>query len=74
MDNVANEGVVVALCLAAIDPVPRSDAPNILIIVADDVGVDQLASYGLGADLPVTPVLDSLALGGVQFENATPHC
>ncbi len=61
---------VVALCSAAKDPEPADKLPNVLIIVADDVGVDQLASYGLGSDLPYTPVLDSLAMGGVQFENA----
>ena len=55
--------LVVALCSAAMDPEPVVETPNILIIVADDVGVDQLASYGLGSDLSFTPVLDSLALG-----------
>jgi arylsulfatase A-like enzyme len=49
---------------------------NALILLADDVGIDQLASYGLGSDLPPTPVLDQMAASGVLFRNAyaTPVC
>ena len=49
--------------------VPHSGG-NILVLLADDLGVDQLASYGVGVDLPYTPNLDALAASGVQFENA----
>ncbi|MEM7309522.1 MAG: sulfatase-like hydrolase/transferase [Planctomycetota bacterium] len=53
-----------------------SAPPNLLILVADDVGVDQLASYGEGADVPQTPYLNKLAKRGVLFRNAwaTPWC
>ena len=49
---------------------------NFLILVADDVGIDQLASYDLGSDLPLTPTLDALAANGVLFRNAysSPVC
>lgn len=47
-----------------------SSPPNVLILLADDLGVDQLASYGLGSDLPATPTIDSLAESGVLFRNA----
>jgi arylsulfatase B len=42
---------------------------NILILVADDLGADQLALYG-GSDFPPTPVLDRMATEGVLFLNA----
>ena len=30
---------------------------NVLLIVADDIGVDNIPAYGLGSDLPTTPFL-----------------
>lgn len=49
---------------------------NILLVVADDVGVDQLAAYGEGQDVPWTPTIDALASEGVLFRHAyaTPYC
>ena len=43
---------------------------NVLVILADDLGVDQLSVYGLGTQLPNTPHIDALAAQGVVFENA----
>jgi arylsulfatase A-like enzyme len=43
---------------------------NVLLILADDVGVDGIGAYGVGGDLPHTPRLDQLAAGGVLFRNA----
>lgn len=43
---------------------------NVLLLIADDMGVDQLAAYGLGKDLPPTPNLDRMAAQGVLFRNA----
>ena len=43
---------------------------NILVIVADDLGIDHLLSYGVAPEAPPTPTLDALAAEGVQFENA----
>ncbi len=50
--------------------------PNILLIIADDLGLDASAQYSLGNDLPVTPNLDALASDGIVFDNAwaTPVC
>ncbi|MCA9146153.1 MAG: sulfatase-like hydrolase/transferase [Planctomycetaceae bacterium] len=42
--------------------------PNILLIMADDVGVDVLGCYG--GESYKTPRLDALAAGGMRFE----HC
>ena len=42
-----------------------SPRPNIVFIVADDLGYADLGCYGGRA--PVSPVLDSLAAGGMKF-------
>lgn len=44
--------------------------PNILIVVADDVGVDLVNAYGESAAAPCTPNLDALAQEGLLFRNA----
>ena len=53
-----------------------SDQPNILLIIADDQGIDASAQYALSSDLPVTPTLNQLASNGIVFDNAwaTPAC
>ena len=42
--------------------------PNILLIIADDLGIGDVSAYGYGA-IP-TPHIDSLASEGVLFNNA----
>lgn len=49
---------------------PRSDLPNIVLIVADDHGNNDLGCYGNSA--VKTPNLDYLASEGIRFTNA--HC
>lgn len=46
-----------------------STPPNILILIADDLGVEQLASFGIGSSPAVTPNLDQLAREGISFSN-----
>src|SRR6476619_425416 len=46
------------------DPVPPEGAPNVLLVVLDDVGYAQLGCYG--SDIG-TPVLDALAADGVRL-------
>eukprot|EP01036_Dinobryon_divergens_P005694 gene5694-7532_t len=58
---VASTHVVVA---AAPKSEPR---PNVIFIVADDLGYGELGCYG-GKEIP-TPHLDALAAGGVRFTN-----
>jgi arylsulfatase A-like enzyme len=51
--------------------------PNIVFIIMDDVGVDQMRSFGYTeANQPRTPTIDTLARAGVRFRNAwaTPEC
>jgi arylsulfatase A-like enzyme len=44
--------------------------PNIVLIVADDMGVDLLSVYGEGTNTPCTPTIDGLAASGLVFRNA----
>ena len=50
--------------------------PNILLIIADDMGVDITNGYQQNQRMPVTPVMDSLRAEGVTFMNAwsAPSC
>lgn len=57
-----------ALCLAASGRVVCAEQPNVLLIVADDLGWADLGCYG--ADLHETPQLDRLAAQGVRFTTA----
>lgn len=54
-------------------PVRRA---NILLIVADDVGVEMVSAYGEGERPARMPAVDRLARNGVLFRNvwATPTC
>lgn len=54
----------------------EKSAPNILLVISDDQGLDASAQYNFSEDLPTTPVLDRLANTGVVFDNiwATPAC
>jgi len=47
---------------------PRAERPNILIIMADQLGARALPAYG--NKVAITPQIDALAAGGVVFENA----
>jgi arylsulfatase A-like enzyme len=57
-------------------PAPTA-APNIVFIILDDVGIDQMQSFGLGQGvLASTPNLDAIANAGVRFSNtwSMPEC
>ncbi|MGK0154579.1 MAG: arylsulfatase A-like enzyme [Neolewinella sp.] len=49
---------------------------NVLLIVADDIGVDYVGAYLEGTNPPPTPTIDALAQNGVLFRNAwaNPSC
>ena len=75
---------LISLCFAAVNaphalagqPV-ETEAPNILLVILDDVGVDQLEIYGYGGTFPApTPNLEAVAEAGVRFTNAwaMPEC
>ena len=48
------------------EPAAPPGAPNVLVIVLDDVGYAQLGCYG--SDI-ATPNIDALAAGGVRLAN-----
>ncbi|WP_395660443.1 sulfatase [Aestuariivirga sp.] len=70
--------------LIGLDVLPAMSAakPNILFVVMDDVGIDQLELFGYGGvgfgplAPPKTPTLDEIAQRGVRFANtmASPEC
>jgi len=52
-----------------------SDKPNIILILADDLGMGDVSCYG-GTQIP-TPHMDSIAANGIRFANAyvtAPQC
>ena len=58
-----------AILLALLAIPARGAPPNIVLLVADDLGINDLGCYGR-ADQP-TPALDRLAAQGVRFTAAT---
>jgi len=50
--------------------------PNILLIIADDLGIDASNGYHSSSLLPKTPTLDNLRANGLTFKNAwaAPKC
>ena len=48
------------------EPEPPAGAPNVLLIVLDDVGYAQLGCYGSDID---TPTIDGLAADGIRLAN-----
>ena len=50
--------------------------PNILLIIADDMGLDATPNYNVGTEKPTMPNLESLINTGITFDNAwaTPIC
>ena len=62
------------LLMTNVDLAAREGRPNILLIMADDLGAENLACYG--NTVYQTPNLDHLAREGARFENAfaTPVC
>jgi arylsulfatase A-like enzyme len=61
---------------SAEDIQPATTQQNVLILIADDLGVDMVGAYGESADAPSTPSIDRLATGGMIFRNAwtAPMC
>ncbi len=45
-------------------------ASNVILLIADDVGVDKIGVYGEHPSPPPTPNIDALAARGVLFRNA----
>ena len=61
-------GLTIVFVLAATGRVADA-ASNVLLILADDMGVEALSVYGLGETAPTTAALEKLAQEGVVFTN-----
>ena len=66
---------VLIFCLTGLNGSAQNQ-PNILLIIADDLGIDGLEGYDLGVTSANTPTLDSLRDEGITYINAwaTPQC
>lgn len=51
-----------------VEPNP-SDTPNILLIIADDMGKDATSGFAEGSTKPNTPNLDKIKNEGLVFNN-----
>jgi len=55
----------------------KSKKPNVLFVIMDDVGIDQLEALGYGGvNPPVTPIINTIAEEGVRFRStwSMPEC
>ena len=51
-------------------------SPNILLVIADDMGIDASPCYSVGKMKPNMPVIEEMCRSGVVFENvwSNPQC
>jgi len=72
--NSAREGLLCLLfiVLQGVSAAVEETAPNILFIMADDLGIGDLSSHG--ADDMQTPYIDKLMASGCRFSNAYANC
>jgi arylsulfatase A-like enzyme len=75
-DGNSNAETVSSAATAQVTDAVAATKPNILLIIADDLGVDSSNQYSYSTDKPSTPNLDALAASGIVFDNvwATPAC
>ena len=78
--NLAQLAVIVSIASTAfaIDGAPisvtnASQSPNIVLILADDLGYGDIGCYNPASSIP-TPNLDRLALNGMRFTDAHSPC
>lgn len=68
--------ILSAVTIAHVAPAAEQRKPNILLIVADDLGYGELGAQGFTKDIP-TPHIDSIAANGVRFTSgyvSGPYC
>ncbi|QTN31083.1 sulfatase-like hydrolase/transferase [Akkermansiaceae bacterium] len=63
-----NPRSLIAAAILSGQALPAADRPNIVLIMADDMGYENLSCHG--SKLNGTPHLDRLAAGGMRFDNA----
>ena len=64
------------ILLGTQDILSQSNQPNVLLIIADDMGVDITNGYQVNDRMPTTPTLDALLADGLKFTNtwSAPQC
>src|ERR1043166_3850007 len=75
--RIALMSLAVFLLGSTCNPPPGNQPPNILFIILDDVGIDQLTSFNPNSvDSPSTPNINAIAAAGVKFTNCymMPEC
>ena len=72
MNHLARSFCLASLAVAS--PLSAATPPNIIFILADDLGLDGVSCYG--SDKHKTPAIDKLAASGLRFETcyAAPLC
>ncbi|UMB52809.1 sulfatase-like hydrolase/transferase [Lutibacter sp. A64] len=58
------------------DSAEENSKPNILLIIADDMGLDVTSGYNIGHQTPIMPTIESMISSGVKFTNvwSNPTC
>ena len=59
-----------ALLAASAAPASAADKPNVVIVLADDLGYGDLSCYNPERGKISTPNIDALAIGGIRFTDA----
>lgn len=68
--------IAIAALLLAVAPLLSGGQPNVIILLADDLGYGELSCQNPNTDVP-TPHIDSLAANGIRFTQAyvtAPNC
>lgn len=67
---------VLLFCQHSLYAQTNPDSPNILLIIADDMGTDVTNGYEMSSLMPTTPNIDGLRTNGLTFKNAwaAPKC
>ena len=68
--------LVLRITLASLLATPLFAPDNVLLLIADDLGVDRIGAYAEHPDPGLTPNIDRLAERGVLFRNcwSNPYC
>lgn len=69
--------ITLASCDSSTSTVSEKLPPNILFVIMDDVGIDQMKSFGYGGVIgPDLPNMDAVAAAGLRFRNtwSMPEC
>ena len=68
--------LIILLLISKIGVEAQNNNPNILLIIADDMGTDITNGYQVNNRMPTTPNLDQLMANGLKFTNTwtAPQC